>query len=142
MPYAIICTCCYIAQMCFNKQRHPLLYVCIHCMCTMNLPGKSFSRVSKNCMYHGEHNSFFSSLCYHFFWFVLRLLHILLIAFVMMVFSSFRLKISFGSVSYMWETLVEWIERYTCTHTKYYGIFLFVSIFGGSERMLFFHSFE
>lgn len=126
MPYTIICTCCYIAQMYLNKHHHLnccwiywmqlcklRIYVCVfvcvyHRMCTNDFnPEKlfqEFTRIVLNLYIYiymlctwwvHSCSSFlivaFISSCFFFCFFgsIFRSFHILLIAFVMMVYIFF-----------------------------------------------------
>lgn len=155
MPYTIICTCCYIAQMCFNKHHHLqnlhtiveyAIRVCIACALTNFTRKKSFPRLYKNCIccvqYTRRVHSCFPvaaycccCCCLRLFSlppsvrFIFYLSHLLLWYFLHSVWNSHfgRLHVSF---SWAKNTLLKWAER--CTWNSFFFqfvLFLFPSTF-------------
>lgn len=120
MPYTIICTCCYIAQMCALIITNAV-YCWMHCMYE-NKKTTTFSRVCKNRMYIRRAHfilSCFSSSFFSAVHFIFYLSHLLLWNFLHSVWNF-----HFSPLLHVQKkTLVKWIER--CTKTVFFGVCIY-----------------
>lgn len=121
-------------NVCFNKQTQAIVE-CIACapppspIHQEEKKNNTFSRVLQELHVHGGHISFFRASLFFFMCVLVyspasRTIHILLIAFAIMAFSSLGLKFSFKFASACAKTHLKWTER--CTTTALFSVYVFM----------------